>query len=77
MDPRREGSKPMDTTTLVLAAVAAVLLAVAFWRGRNLPLDGIVAAGRTLWRNLPLLLLLDGWSGYPVRDRGVWDLHGC
>jgi uncharacterized membrane protein YraQ (UPF0718 family) len=47
----------MDTTTLVLAAVAAILLAIAFWRGRDLPLAGLSAAGRTLWRNLPILLL--------------------
>jgi uncharacterized membrane protein YraQ (UPF0718 family) len=47
----------MDTTTLVLAAVAVILLAIAFWRGQNLPLAGLLAAGRTLWRNLPILLL--------------------
>lgn len=47
----------MDTTTLILAAAAAILLAIAFWRGRDLPLAGLLAAGRTLWRNLPLLLL--------------------
>lgn len=47
----------MDTTTLILAAVAVILLAIAFWRGRNLPLAGLLAAGRTLWRNLPILLL--------------------
>jgi uncharacterized membrane protein YraQ (UPF0718 family) len=57
MNPKREGSKPMDTTTLVLAAVAAILLAIAFWRGRGLPLAGLLAGGRTLWRNLPVLLL--------------------
>jgi len=57
MNQKRKGSKPMDTTTLVLAAVAAVLLAVAFWRGRDLPLAGLLAAGRSLWRNLPVLLL--------------------
>lgn len=57
MSPKREGSKSMDTTTLILAAVAAILLAIAFWRGRDLPLAGLLAAGRTLWRNLPLLLL--------------------
>ena len=57
MKPKREGSKPMDTTTLILAAFAAILLAIAFWRGRDLPLAGLLAAGRTLWRNLPLLLL--------------------
>jgi len=47
----------MDTTTLILAAVAVILLAVAFWRGRDLPLAGLLAAGRTLWRNLLILLL--------------------
>jgi uncharacterized membrane protein YraQ (UPF0718 family) len=57
MKPKREGSKPMDTTTLILAAFAAILLAIAFWRGRDLPLAGLLAAGRTLWRNLSLLLL--------------------
>lgn len=57
MNPERKGSKRMDTTTLILAVVAAVLLVIAFWRGRDLPLAGLLAAGRTLWRNLPLLLL--------------------
>jgi uncharacterized membrane protein YraQ (UPF0718 family) len=57
MNQKRKGSKSMDTTTLVLAAVAVVLLAVAFWRGRDLPLAGLLAAGRSLWRNLPVLLL--------------------
>jgi uncharacterized membrane protein YraQ (UPF0718 family) len=47
----------MDTTTWVLAAVAAVLFVIAFWRGRDLPLAGLQAGGRTLWRNLPVLLL--------------------
>jgi uncharacterized membrane protein YraQ (UPF0718 family) len=47
----------MDTTTWILAAVALVLLALAFWRGRELPLAGLKAGARTLWRNLPLLLL--------------------
>ena len=47
----------MDTTTLILAAVAVILLAIAFWRGRDLPLAGLLAAGRTLWRNLLILLL--------------------
>jgi len=47
----------MDTTTIVLAALAAVLLAIAFWQGRGLALAGLLAAWRTLWRNLLLLLL--------------------
>lgn len=47
----------MDPTTLALAATAAILLAVAFWRGRGLPLAGVLAAGRSLWRNLVILLL--------------------
>jgi uncharacterized membrane protein YraQ (UPF0718 family) len=47
----------MDTTTLILAAVALILLALAFWRERGLPQAGLLAAGQTLWRNLPILLL--------------------
>jgi uncharacterized membrane protein YraQ (UPF0718 family) len=57
MSQKRKGGKPMDTTTLILAAVAVILLAIAFWRGRDLPLAGLQAAWRTLWRNLLLLLL--------------------
>jgi uncharacterized membrane protein YraQ (UPF0718 family) len=57
MNQQLKRSRSMDTTTLVLAAVAVILLAIAFWRGRNLPLAGLLAAGRTLWRNLPILLL--------------------
>jgi uncharacterized membrane protein YraQ (UPF0718 family) len=47
----------MDTTTWVLAAVTVILLVIAFWHGRDLPRAGLLAGGRTLWRNLPLLLL--------------------
>ena len=47
----------MDTTTLVLAALAALLLVVAFWRGRGLPLVALRTAGRTMWTNLPIILL--------------------
>jgi uncharacterized membrane protein YraQ (UPF0718 family) len=47
----------MDTTTWILAAATVVLLALSFWRGRELPLAGLKAGGRTLWRNLPVLLL--------------------
>ena len=47
----------MNTTTWILAALAAVLLVLAFRQDRDLPLAGLLAAGRTLWRNLLLLLL--------------------
>jgi len=47
----------MDTTTLILAVVAVLLLAIAFLREQDLPLSGLLTAGRTLWRNLPILLL--------------------
>ena len=47
----------MDTTTLILFAVALILLVIAFWQKRDLPLAGLQVAGQTLWRNLPLLLL--------------------
>jgi hypothetical protein len=57
MKLKQQGRKSMDTTTLILAVVAAILLVIAFWQGRDLPLLGLKAGGRTLWRNLPLLLL--------------------
>lgn len=47
----------MDTTTWILAGATVVLLALAFWRGRALPWEGLKAGGRALWRNLPVLLL--------------------
>ena len=47
----------MDATTLILFAAAAALLVFAFWRGRGLPLAGVLAGGNNLWRNLPILLL--------------------
>jgi uncharacterized membrane protein YraQ (UPF0718 family) len=57
MGAKRKGGRRMDPTTLVLAALAVILLAIAFWRGRDLPLAGLKAAGLTLWRNLAILLL--------------------
>lgn len=47
----------MDRTTLILAVVAAILLGIAYWRGQDLPLAGLLAAGKNLWRNLLILLL--------------------
>jgi uncharacterized membrane protein YraQ (UPF0718 family) len=91
MNPKREGSKSMDTTTLILAAVAAILLVIAFWQERDLPLTGLLAAGRTLWRTLPPLLLgfvvaglaqvlipkdlITRWLGSGAGARGI--LIGC
>jgi len=57
MNQQHKRSKPMDTMTLVLVAIAMFLLVVAFSRERGLPLAGLVVAGQTLWRNLPILLL--------------------
>ncbi|MFH2104334.1 MAG: permease [Chloroflexota bacterium] len=47
----------MDPTTLVLAVIAVILLVIAYFQGRDLPMAGLLSAGRTLWRNLPVLLL--------------------
>ncbi len=47
----------MDSTTLALLAATIILLIIAFYRGRDLPQAGLMAAARTLWRNLPILLL--------------------
>ncbi|MBC7264038.1 MAG: permease [Chloroflexi bacterium] len=81
----------MDTATLILAAVAVILMAIAFWRGRGLPLAGLLAAGRMIWSNLAILLLgfviagliqvlvpkelITRWLGAGAGVRGV--LIGC
>jgi uncharacterized membrane protein YraQ (UPF0718 family) len=88
---RGKRSTTMDTTTLILIGVAAGLLAVAFARGRAVGLAGLQAAGRTLWRNLPVLLagfciagvaqvliskeLITRWLGSGTGLKGI--LVGC
>ncbi|MGD2144041.1 MAG: permease [Anaerolineae bacterium] len=57
MKPKHEGGESVDTTTLVLAAAAAVLLTVAFRQGPTVALTGLLAAWHTLRRNLLLLVL--------------------
>ena len=47
----------MDAVTLIVAVVAVILLGFAGMQGRDVALAGLQAAGRTLWRNLLLLLL--------------------
>ena len=47
----------VNTTTLFLGGVALALLVIAFGRGRDLPVAGLLAAWRTLWRNLGIILL--------------------
>lgn len=77
----------MDTTTLVLAVAVIALAALAYWRGAELPRAGMLTAGRTLWTNLPVLLLsftlaglvqvtvprdlISGWLGAEAGLRGV------
>ena len=57
MTAKKGGGKSVDTTTLVLAVAAALLLALAFRRGPSVALDGLLAAWGTLRRNLVLLIL--------------------
>jgi uncharacterized membrane protein YraQ (UPF0718 family) len=88
---KQQKGKSMDMTTWVLVGVAVVLLGIAFWRGRDLPLAGLKAAGLTLWRNLAILLLgfvvaglaqvlipkelISRWLG---AQSGIWGvLVGC
>lgn len=52
-----ERSRDVDMTTLILAAAAAILLILALRRGSDVALDGLLAAWRTLRRNLILLIL--------------------
>jgi len=47
----------MNVTYMILGAIALGLLIFAFTRGRELPLDGFVAGGRSLLQNLPIILL--------------------
>lgn len=81
----------MDTVTLIMAAIAAILLIAAFWQGRDLPLAGLRAAWRIVWRNLPLFVLgfvvaglvqvlipeelINRWLGAQAGVKGV--LIGC
>lgn len=78
----------MDTTMLVLVVVAGILLVLAFIKGRTLPMAGLQAAGKTLWSNLPLLLLsfviaglvqvllprelITGWLGTQSGIKGIF-----
>ena len=57
MNRTQKESRSMDKTTLILVLISALLLVIAFFQGRDLPLAGLMVAGRTLWRNLPILLL--------------------
>ena len=47
----------MNSATVAMAVIAVILLVVAYVTGTDLPLAGLKAGGRTLWNNLPLLLL--------------------
>jgi uncharacterized membrane protein YraQ (UPF0718 family) len=46
----------MDTTTLILGIIAVGLLVAAFFIRRGLPQEGLLLAGKTLWRNALMLL---------------------
>ena len=81
----------MDTTTLVLAVAAGILLILAFRRGPEVAANGLLAAWRTLRRNLVLLILgfvlaglvqvliprdlITRWLGEEAGIRGI--LIGC
>jgi uncharacterized membrane protein YraQ (UPF0718 family) len=46
----------MNTSTLILAGIAVILLIYAVIRGDNLAIAGLKLAGTTLWNNLVILL---------------------
>ena len=91
MKNHEQRSKAVDTTTLVLGAIALALLGVALSRGRAVPVAGLTLAARTLWRNLGIILLsfliaglaqvlipremIARWLGTEAGIRGV--LTGC
>ena len=43
MNPQRKTSGSGDNTRVILTAAAAILLATAFWQGRDLPVAGLCA----------------------------------
>jgi uncharacterized membrane protein YraQ (UPF0718 family) len=47
----------MKTTVWILAIIVGGLLIIAYLRERHLPIDGLIAGGQSLWRNLAVLLL--------------------
>lgn len=81
----------MDITTIVLAVVAAILFVIALRQGRNVAVNGLLAAWGTLRRNLLLLILgfilaglaqvlipqelITRWLGDQAGFRGI--LIGC
>jgi len=81
----------VDTTTIVLAVVSAILLVIALRQGRDVAVSGLLAAWGTLRRNLLLLLLgfilaglaqvliprelITRWLGDQAGFRGI--LIGC
>lgn len=81
----------MDTTTIVLAVAAVVLLLIALRRGPSVALDGLQAAWGIVHRNLLLLILsftmaglvqvliprelISRWLGAQAGFRGI--LIGC
>lgn len=81
----------MDTTTIVLAVITVVLLLIALRQGRSVAVDGLLAAWRTMRRNLLMLILgfvlaglaqvliprdlITRWLGDQAGFRGI--LIGC
>jgi len=47
----------MNATVLFMGALVLALLGLAYWRGAEMPVAGLLAGGRALWHNLPLVLL--------------------
>jgi uncharacterized membrane protein YraQ (UPF0718 family) len=81
----------VDTTTIVLAVIAVVLLLIALRQGQSVAANGLLAAWNTLRRNLILLILgfvlaglaqvliprdlITRWLGEQAGFRGI--LTGC
>ncbi len=81
----------MDTTTVVLTIVAAALFFIALRQGKNVAMDGLLAAWNTVRRNLLLLIvgfvlaglvqvlvpreLISRWLGNRAGVKGI--LIGC
>lgn len=82
---------PMDTISIILIALALILLIIALMRGKSFALNGLKLTAVNIWQNLPLLVagfliaglmqvlllkeLISTWLGSQSGIKGV--LLGC
>jgi hypothetical protein len=53
---KQKRGRGMDFATLIMFVAAGVLMFMAFQRGSDVLVDGLMSGGRTLWSIMPLLI---------------------